>query len=189
VNELQRLENLLDQLIDGIERVLNSGEILSDEFQGLLAEQLGDLNNRIQELYQSEETGIPPIEDIEEEQAETANAISPPEPPTPPGNGAPIPPLEPAPHPSSNINAFRYEPENKKLYVKFQGKYPQENGPVYSYEGVPQNIFNVFSRGSVAPRTSGRNAWHTWKEGVTPSHGASMYALIREGGYPYQRLS
>ncbi len=76
-----------------------------------------------------------------------------------------------------NINA-----QSGKLFVKFQGKYPKQTGPVYSYEGVPKNIYEVFARGAVAPKTSGKNAWHTWKEGVTPSHGAA-------GNYPYQKLS
>lgn len=98
-------------------------------------------------------------------------------------------PIPPAPYPSSNINGFQYDPESKQLLVKFQGKYPQQNGPVYKYEGVPDFIFNVFSRGAVAPKTSGRNAWHTWKKGVTPSHGAAMAALIKNGGYQYQRMS
>lgn len=97
--------------------------------------------------------------------------------------------LNAAPYPSSNINAFKYDPEKQKLFVKFQGKFPQQNGPVYSYDNVPKFIFDVFSRGAVAPKTSGRNAWHEWKRGVTPSLGASMYALVRLGGYPYRRLS
>lgn len=25
-----------------------------------------------------------------------------------------------------------------------------------------------------------QNAWHRWRENVTPSHGAAMYALIKE---------
>lgn len=96
--------------------------------------------------------------------------------------------LDKAPYASSQINAFKYDPKSGRLFVKFQGEHPQQNGPIYSYDKVPPFIFDVFSRGAVAPKTSGSNAWHTWKQGVTPSLGASMAALIKNGGYNYQRL-
>lgn len=185
MNELARLEGLLSQLLSGIQKVVSSGEVLSDDFQGLLAEQLRYLTGKIDNLKNEP----PPIEQIDQEEAQVANEVTPPPPPTQPPSGGQIPPLEPAPHESSNINAFKYDDKTGKLFVKFQGKYPSQNGPVYSYQGVPKNIYEVFRRGAVAPKTSGKNAWHTWKEGVTPSHGAAMYALIKEGGYNYQRLS
>jgi len=100
-----------------------------------------------------------------------------------------LPPLEPGPFPSSNINSFKYNPENEKLFVKFHGKDNADSGPVYGYEGVPPYIYDVFRRGAVGPKTSGRNKYHTWVKGVTPSLGASMYALIKQGGFQYQRLS
>lgn len=94
-----------------------------------------------------------------------------------------------APHPSSNVYGFQYDPGSEKLLVKFMGKDTANSGPIYSYEGVPNYIFDILRRGSVAPKTSGSNRWHTWKEGVTPSHGASMYALIKAGGFPYQKVA
>lgn len=100
-----------------------------------------------------------------------------------------INPTEPAPHASSNINGFKYDDKTGQLLVKFQGDYPQQNGPVYSYSDVPKFIFDIFKRGAVAPKTSGKNAWHEWKKGVTPSLGAAMDALIKRGGYQYQRVS
>lgn len=99
------------------------------------------------------------------------------------------PELQPANHPSSNINAMSYDQENQDAYIKFQDKYPGTDGPVYKYSGVPQYIFDVIQRGSVAPKTSGKNRWHRWKEGVTPSHGASVNALLKAGGFNYQRLT
>lgn len=182
---VQQLEQLLNELLLEIEKVLQSDEDLDDEFQDELAKTLSFLVDRIS---QEKERQLE-IEEIEEEQAEVANEVSPPAPPGVPPTGGEVPPLEPAPNESSNINAFRYDPKNEQLYVKFQGKYPSQNGPVYSYQGVPPYIFDVFRRGSVAPKTSGRNAWHRWKEGVTPSHGAAMYALIKQGGFPYHRIS
>ncbi len=187
-SEIKALETLIDELLAGIQEVLQSGEVLSDEFQGMIADELSRTIEHIDRLR--EESNEPPtIGDIEEEEAIIADNISPKEPKGTPPIGGPIPPLDAAPHESSNINAFKYDPKTGKLFVKFQGKYPQQNGPVYSYEGVPPFIYEVFQRGAVAPKTSGKNAWHTWKEGVTPSHGASMYALIKNGGYAYRRLS
>lgn len=94
-----------------------------------------------------------------------------------------------APHPSSNINGFRYDPASQKLLVKFMGKDVANAGPVYSYDKVPPYIFDILRRGAIAPKTSGSNKWHTWKEGVTPSHGAAMYALIKAGGFPYRKVA
>jgi hypothetical protein len=97
--------------------------------------------------------------------------------------------LQPSPYPSSNINAFQYDPKTQRLLVKFMGKDVADGGPIYSYEGVPSFIFDVLKRGSVGPKTSGKNRWHTWKKGVTPSHGAAMYALIKQGGFPYKQVA
>ena len=91
--------------------------------------------------------------------------------------------------PSSNIHSFGYDPEQGRLLVKFQGKYPQQNGPVYAYGGIPPVIFDLFRKGSVPARTDGKNKWGEWWKGKVPSLGASMYTLIKNGGYPYQKLS
>ncbi len=187
-DEIEALEGLISQILKGLQDIIQSGEILTDEFQGLIAQELTATTDRI-DFLRTQVQNEPTIEEAEQEQAQVANELTPQQtqPATP--TGGPIPPLDAAPHESSNINAFKYEPESGKLYVKFQGKYPHQNGPVYSYDGVPKNIYEIFRRGAVGPRTSGRNAWHTWKKDVLPSHGAAMYQLIREGGYPYQRLS
>jgi hypothetical protein len=94
-----------------------------------------------------------------------------------------------SPYPSSNINGFQYDPQSGKLLVKFMGKDTADSGPTYSYEGVPEYIFDIFRRGAVGPKTTGKNKYHAWFKGKTPSHGAAMAALIKAGGFPYQRLS
>lgn len=161
--ELENLEGLLRDFMEAVNIVLQSGEELSDEFQGEIAKTLGLLVERIDQIQlQMQEQS--PVDNLSQQ-------------------------VEESPHASSNINAFRYDPKSQRLVVKFQDKYPAQNGPVYSYEGVPPFIYDVFQRGAVAPKTSGKNAWHTWKKGVTPSHGASMYALIKGGGYNYKKLS
>ena len=100
-----------------------------------------------------------------------------------------VPQLQPGPYPSSNVNSFKYDPNNEQLFVKFHGKDSANSGPTYVYQNIPRNIYDVFSKGRVAPRTSGQNRYHRWIRGVTPSLGASLYALIREGGFPYQKIA
>ncbi len=91
--------------------------------------------------------------------------------------------------PSSNIDAFGYDDKTGRLMVKFLGKHPNRNGPVYSYEGVPKVIFDLFRQGAIPARTTGKNKWGSWWKGKVPSAGASLYTLIKGGGYQYQRLS
>lgn len=186
----------LDELIEQVEALMayitQNGASLNTETQQALGAFLQETMGFIEEYSQSRTQPTPTS--TPEEPTQPTQGTNPISPTTGTGEGEPPthenpPELEQAPHPSSNINAFRYNPSNGQLFVKFQGKYPANDGPVYAYEGVPKNIFEIFRRGAVAPRTSGSNAWHTWKEGTTPSHGAAMYALIREGNYRYRRLS
>jgi len=166
VNEIQELQELLRELLAGIQEVLQSGEILTDEFQGQLAETLNILTTRIDELQNEN-----PTEVLQPAQAEQ-----------PPNIGS-------GPFESSNINGFKYNPKTKDLYVQFHGPYPQAAGSVYKYNNVPEFIYNVFSQGAVGPKTSGQNRYHKWIKGVTPSLGGTMNALIKAGGFQYQRLS
>jgi hypothetical protein len=164
VNELQQLEQLLDELLAAIQEILQSGEVLSDEFQAILARELEETYARIEQLRSES-----PVEGLQ------------------PSNG--VPQLDQGPFPSSNVNSFKYDPKTQQLFVKFHGANSADSGPVYQYQGVPKNIYDVFSRGGVAPRTSGQNQYHRWIKGVTPSLGASLYALVKQGGYQYQRMS
>lgn len=160
----EELEALLRELLSGIQSVIQSGEILSDEFQGMLAQTLERLVNRIDELRVQN-----PVEGLQPNQQQEPQL----------GAGAP----------SSNIHSFGYDENNGRLLVKFQGDYPQENGPVYAYGGVPKQIFDLFQRGAVPARTDGQNKWGRWWRGKTPSLGASLFTLIKNGPYPYQKLS
>lgn len=160
------LESLLRELVQAVMQTIQSGETLSDEFQGQLAQTLGNLVSRIDEArsQQSVVESLPP-------------------------NTGNVPILDQGPYPSSNVNSFKYNPANGQLFVKFHGKDSAGSGPVYKYENVPKNIYDVFSNGRVAPKTSGQNQYHRWIKGVTPSLGASLYALIRNGGFNYSRIS
>lgn len=99
-----------------------------------------------------------------------------------------IPPLTRS-MPSSNISAFAYDPKNKRMFVQFLGKHPNREGSVYAYDGVPKEIFNIFQKGAVPAKTSGRNAWGEWWVGKNPSMGASMNVLLKQAGFPYAKLT
>jgi hypothetical protein len=87
------------------------------------------------------------------------------------------------------VHSFGYDEDNGNLLVKFQGDYPQDNGSVYQYSGVPKNIFELFRKGAIPARTDGKNKWGKWWKGKVPSVGASLYTLIKESGYPYQKVA
>jgi len=93
-----------------------------------------------------------------------------------------------APYPSSNISGFKYDPKSKQMFVQFLDKYPNRNGPKYVYENVDPFIYEVIKRGAVAPKTSGKNKYHTWYKDVSPSLGASVYHLLKMGNYSYKKI-
>lgn len=157
MNEIEELESLLNDLISGIVNTIQSGEVLSDEFQGQLANELVLLSDRIDLLKtQGVQDAIPPL---------TKSM------------------------PSSNISSFAYDPKNKRMFVRFLGKKPNRNGPIYSYDGVPKEIFNIFKKGAVPAKTDGKNAWGEWWKGKNPSMGASMNVLLKQAGFPYAKLT
>jgi len=164
---LNALEESLRRIVSATENFITGGGELSPEEEKELADVLRLGGERILELRQAISEEERPIESPQ----------------------AQIPQLPKAPHPSSNINSFKYDPDNEQLYVKFHGKDTADSGPTYSYQGVPEYIFDVFRRGAVGPRTSGENKYHRWYKGITPSLGASMYALIKEGPYPYTKIA
>jgi hypothetical protein len=97
--------------------------------------------------------------------------------------------LPAADFPSSNVNGFMYNPDTEELQVQFHGPYPDAAGSIYSYKNVPKYIYDVFSRGGVGPKTSGKNSYHAWNRGVTPSLGGSLNALLKAGGFSFEKLS
>lgn len=88
-----------------------------------------------------------------------------------------------APIQSSNIWGFNYDPSEKKLYVRFQGD------GIYEYDGVPPQIFNLFRQGAIPAKTEGQNQYGRWWVGKQPSLGASLFELIKQKGYPYQKVA
>lgn len=166
MNDLQELQSLLSELLNVVQQIMQSGEILSDALQGEIARTLELLTNKIDQLQQQQ-----PVENLQQ-------------------------PLQPTPQdvqaagmPSSNVEGFAYDDDSQRLLVRFLGKYPNRNGPIYAYGGVPKVVFELFQAGSVPARTDGQNKWGKWWKGKVPSLGASLFTLIKNQGYPYQRLT
>lgn len=91
--------------------------------------------------------------------------------------------------PSSNIEGFGYDDKTQSLLVRFLGQHPNRFGPIYAYQGVPREIFELFQKGAVPARTNGQNKWGKWWRGKKTSIGSALHHLIKIQGYPYNRLS
>lgn len=224
--ELQTLEELIDQLLRGIQDVIQSGERLSDEFQGALADELEVATNRIDQIreeigheVQQEQSNLPmnalpgalpqgadllwilsggqPEAFINyartfPDQGLNALANNPNalrsvlerlEQLMPQGERGSTDGIDRAPLDSSNIYGFQYDPRTGDMKVRFQ------SGSIYGYKGIPKQIFKIFSNGAVPAKTSGQNEHGRWWVGKNPSLGAAFSALIRQGGYQYERLN
>lgn len=154
----QQINELKEALRDVMMIIAERGQPITPDLKALLVQVMEHVANRIQQLRGQEQL---PIQ---------------------------TPKLDSAPYPSSNINAFKYDYDTGNLFVKFQGKDTADSGPTYSYQNVPKFIYEIFRKGGVAPKTSGKNKYHEWIKGVTPSLGAAMYHLIRDN-YPYQKVA
>lgn len=139
---------------------------LDDETMSALTELINAATERLARHQQN------PVEGLQPQQPEAPNNIR-----------------MARPMASSNVHSFGYDDKTGRLLVKFQGDYPDQNGPVYGYSGVPKQIYDLFRQGAVPARTDGKNDWGEWWKGKVPSLGASLYTLIKNGGYPYQRLT
>lgn len=163
MNDVNQLRSILSAFIGAYRDLIASGEDLTEEEYAMALQVLQSILSRIDQAEQQPVEGMPP-----------------------PANRNPT--LEQH-GPSSNIESFGYDEKNGRLLVRFLGQHPNRHGPIYAYQGVPKQIFDLFQRGAVPARTDGRNKWGRWWKGKVPSLGASMYTLIKGGNYPYQRLT
>jgi len=161
----QKIEELKNALREILRLVAGRNAPLTPELRQAIAQVTEHVANRIQQLKQE---GSP------------ADELQPQRRPEPELQGS---------MPSSNVGAFGYDEERQRLLVRFLGDHPNKNGPIYGYDNVPKEIFDLFQKGAVPARTDGQNKWGKWWKGKHPSMGASLYTLIKNGGYPYQRLS
>jgi hypothetical protein len=161
----QRIEELKNALREILRLVSARNAPLTPELRQAIAQVTEHVATRIQQLQQQES----PADELQPQRH-------------------PEPELHEA-MPSSNVGEFGYDEDRQRLLVRFLGKYPNRNGPIYGYDGVPKVIFELFQAGAVPARTDGQNKWGKWWRGKVPSAGASLYTLIKNGEYPYQRLS
>jgi len=78
--EIELLEQLLNELLAGIQDVLQSGETLSDEFQGMLAQELEETTSRIDQLRQESGQNAPTEQPNQPTQPQAAALGTPPSP-------------------------------------------------------------------------------------------------------------
>lgn len=166
-DEIIALQEIGDEIIAALEEMVASGQNISDAQEEELTNILEDIIARITELYQELENnpteGMQPITALQENLTQAM--------------------------PSSNVEGFGYDEDSGRLLVRFLGKYPNKNGPIYAYDKVPKVIFELFRRGAVPARTDGKNRWGKWWKGKNPSIGASLFTLIKNEGYNYTRLT
>lgn len=178
----------MDELLNYYQMLMEYAEVNASQMSIQSQQALAQLISQFTQIIEMESNEPPPIEEIEQEEAEIAEQVSGQPPQQPPRGPAPAIGLTKA-MPSSNIESFSYNPKTENLYVRFLGDYPNRQGPIYQYEGVPIDIYKIFRKGSIPAKTTGENSWGEWYRGKIPSIGAAMAALIKAGGFPYQRLS
>lgn len=157
----EKIQQLKDAMKELMAMIVQRGQPLSPELKDMLFQVMQHVAERIEQLRAEGEQlpSAPPSEQIQ-----------------PSG-------------PSSNVDGFAYDPKTNKLMVRFLGTYPNRQGPIYSYDKVPPQIFDLLRKGAVPARTDGKNKWGKWFKGKHPSFGASVFTLIKEGGYNYKRLT
>jgi hypothetical protein len=214
--ELELLEQLIDQLLAGIQDVIQSGEILSDEFQGALAQELEATTSRIDELkveisqvQEAPQAAISPDAQLlwvlsgQQEQAFISYLRTFPTPQTqallnnPTALSHTIEQLSrmmPQGEPPV-IDGIQHADLNSSniwgtQYNPKTGKMKVrfQGGAEYEYDGVPENIYKAFSKGNVSAKTKGRNQYGEWWPNKNPSLGAAMNQYIKAGNFPYRRL-
>jgi hypothetical protein len=220
--ELEQLEALLQELLNGIQDTLMSGETLSDEFQGMLADELeyttsridqlrdvisnapaangeapspvgtdllwilsgGDVNAFINYLRSFPGEGLQQLASNPNRLAQVIQHLQQNNPINPnPGigsDGIPNTALQ-----SSNVAGMRYDPRSGRLLVKFHG---EGRDPVYQYDSVPPQIFDILQHGNAFAQTKGKNRWGEWWPMKNPSLGAAVNQYLKAGGYNYRRL-
>ncbi len=214
--DVQELKSLLKELMQAIQEVASSGEELSDEFQGLLAETLNNLVTRIDAAEQS--TNVPtnqpsstPSNDAQllwilagqQPQAFISYLRSFPTPATqmllnnPDQLNATIEqlnqmmPVGQAPVidgiPHADLNSSNIW---GAAYDPRTGKMKVrfQGGSEYEYDGVPENIFKAFIKGNASAKTEGKNKYGQWWVGKNPSLGAAMNQYIKAGKFNYRKI-
>ena len=216
--EIELLEQLIDELLAGIQDALQSGESLSDEFQGALAQELEATTQRIDQLRseigqrqpsgqvqttpsndaqllwilsgQQEQAFISYLRDFpsNETQALLAN-------PTLLSQTInQLNQMMPAGQ-QPYINGIKHADLNSSniwgtAYDPESGKMKVrfQGGSEYEYDGIPENIYRAFAKGNASAKTKGKNEYGEWWVGKNPSMGAAMNQYIKAGNFNYRKI-
>jgi hypothetical protein len=209
------LKELLSELVSAVNQVMQSGEVLSDEFQGEIAKTLSGLMQKIDNSVtqkipnQSLQPSISPDAELlwvlagQDPQAFISYLRTFPTDSTrqllanPQQLNATIVQLQqmmPQGQPSfvdgiphADLNSSNIWGAN---YDPSSGKMRVrfQGGSEYEYDGVPQNIFKAFITGNASAKTSGQNKYGRWWKNKNPSLGSAMHQYIKKGGFAYKKL-
>lgn len=86
---------------------------------------------------------------------------------------------------SSTVSALKYDPQHKKLFIKFHS---EDEEPIYQYDNVPPQIFELLKHGNAIAKTTGQNQWGKWWKGKTNTIGGALNSWIKKAGFPYTRI-
>ncbi len=210
----EELEVLMQELVQAVMEVMQSGEVLSDEFQGLLAQTLGDLVTRIDEGGQQNEPPAQPPPIHHDAQLLWILAGEQPQAfisylrtfPTPIGRellnnpgqlNATIVQLQQMMPQGQQpvVDGIQHADLNSSNvwganYDPHSGrmKVRFQSGSEYEYDGIPKAIFDAFIHGNASARTKGQNQYGRWWPGKNPSLGAALNQYVKAGGFNYRRI-
>ena len=78
---------------------------------------------------------------------------------------------------SSNVDRVMYDSDTRELVVRFN------SGETYTYFEISEELFENIIDGVDVPKTDG----DTWKKGVGPSVGATVYERLVRRGVRYKK--
>lgn len=214
--EIQTLEELINELLAGLQEVIQSGEILSDEFQGAIAQELEIATGRIDSLRREN----PVYPNMQNNQvpadAQLLWILS----------GQQEQPFISylREYPSKDTQNLLNNPAELSRTIDYlnrtmpQGQQPVfdgiphadlnssniwgstynpqtgqmkvrfQGGSEYEYDGVPENIYRAFSKGNASAKTRGKNQYGEWWPNKNPSLGAALNQYIKAGNFPYRKV-
>lgn len=207
---IEALEDALDNILAGIQELLQAGQSISPELQRMAAEEINALTQEIDRLY-NEDLNQAPSDNVRlvwilaggQEDAFTSYLSNFPDPefqrllsnPSQlertiqelhASNLIPEEPqvadgFEKTQLNSSNVFGVKYDFKKNRLLIRFN------NGSVYEYNTPPQ-MYNLIAGGRASATTDDkRNPMRFWR-GKNPSIGAAVWQYLRNGNVPYRRL-
>jgi len=82
---------------------------------------------------------------------------------------------------SANVWKYKYDDKKLELVIQFQ------DGSIYTYTGVSNNLFLSVVKGQASCITEGENKWGKWTIGKSPSVGASVHKNLVKAGVSYSK--